>query len=158
MYLSGTSFAAPFVAATAALVRSAWPKLKAAQVIQRIRATATPARGGAGSPEYGAGIVDPYRAVTEGMTASARTVPAATMPPPNQQQLATQAWWRNAGAEARAMTSLTVASALVLALIGGLLAAGRHRRWTPGRSEVSRPEAHRDLSEPPPEHLFGRSS
>ena len=76
-YWQGTSFAAPFVAATAALVRSAWPKLTAAQVAERILATATPAPGGKGSREYGAGLVNPYRAVTDGLTSAA---PAAVPP------------------------------------------------------------------------------
>jgi type VII secretion-associated serine protease mycosin len=155
MYVSGTSFAAPFVSATAALVRSAWPELTAAQVIQRLRATATPARGGSGSPEYGAGIVDPYRAVTEGMAASARTVPAATVRPADEQQLATQAWWRRTGTEARGLTGIAVASALALALTGGLLAAGRRRRWSAARTVVPRPGSQLQPDrEPPPERLF----
>jgi membrane-anchored mycosin MYCP len=158
-YVSGTSFAAPFVSATAALVRAAWPKLTAAQVIQRLRATATPARGGMGSPEYGAGIVDPYRAVTEGMAGKAVTVPAATLPPPDQQQLAAQAWWREAGIEARGMTGLAVGTALVLMLTGGLLAAGRRRRWVAARSLVRRPAGERhDPVDALPEQLFSRGS
>ncbi|MFG1608382.1 type VII secretion-associated serine protease mycosin [Actinoplanes sp. NPDC049265] len=76
-YLQGTSFAAPFVTATAALVRSAWPELTAPQVAARILATATPAPGGRGSRAYGAGLVNPYRAVTDGLTSA----PAALAPP-----------------------------------------------------------------------------
>jgi hypothetical protein len=159
MYLSGTSFAAPFVSATAALVRAAWPKLTAAQVIQRLQATATPARGGLGSPEYGAGIVDPYRAVTEGMAGKAATVPAPTQPPPDQQRLAAQAWWRDAGLEARGLTGLAVAAALLLMVAGGLLSAGRRRRWVAGRSRIRRPAtAQRAQVEPLPEHLFSQTS
>lgn len=76
-YWQGTSFAAPFVAATAALVRSAWPELTAPQVAERILATATPAPGGRSSQEYGAGLVNPFRAVTDGLV----TTPAAAVPP-----------------------------------------------------------------------------
>lgn len=76
-YSQGTSFAAPFVAATAALVRSAWPELTAPQVAERILATATPAPGGHGSQEYGAGLVNPFRAVTDGLV----TTPAVAVPP-----------------------------------------------------------------------------
>lgn len=158
MYVNGTSFAAPFVSATAALVRAAWPKLTAAQVVQRLQATATPARGGAGSPEYGAGIVDPYRAVTEGLSGSGRTVPAATMAPPDLQQLAAHAWWRDAGAEARELTNLAVATALALIVTGGLLTAGRRRRWLAGRSQVARTSGPREPAEALPEHLFSRRS
>ena len=58
----GTSFATPFVAGAAALVRSYRPELSAAQVAQRLRATADPVPGGPN--EYGAGVVNPYLAVT----------------------------------------------------------------------------------------------
>jgi type VII secretion-associated serine protease mycosin len=60
----GTSFATPFVSATAALVRQYWPGLPAAAVIRRILATADPTPGGRGN-EYGYGALNPYRAVTE---------------------------------------------------------------------------------------------
>lgn len=61
---SGTSFAAPFVSATAALVRERFPKLTAAQVVTRIEATAD--RPGVAVPDkgYGYGIVNPYVALT----------------------------------------------------------------------------------------------
>jgi type VII secretion-associated serine protease mycosin len=157
-YVSGTSFATPFVAATAALVRAAWPKLTAAQVVQRLRATATPARGGTGSQQYGAGIVDPYRAVTEGLAGSARTMPRATMAPPNQQLLANTAWWHDAGADARGLTGFAVGAALVLTLAGGLLAAGRRRRWRAGRTSIIRGEAPREPADPLPEQLFSQRS
>lgn len=42
--VEGTSYAAPFVAATAALLREYRPELTAAQVAERIVATADPAR------------------------------------------------------------------------------------------------------------------
>lgn len=154
-YVDGTSFAAPFVAGTAALVRAAWPNLTAAQVVQRLMATASPARGGRDSQQYGAGIVDPYRAVTEGMiTAPAAKIPAMTAPPPDQQQLAITAWWRAAASEAKSTALLATAGTLVVILFGSLLVAGRRRRWTASRSAIarSRPAAD-DL---PPEFLFTR--
>lgn len=59
----GTSFAAPFVSATAALLLAADPDRTAAEVVDRLRATADPGPGApAGS---GHGIVNPYRALTE---------------------------------------------------------------------------------------------
>lgn len=61
--LEGTSFAAPLVSATAALVRARYPNLTAAQVISRIEATAhSPAQGW--NPLVGHGVVDPVAAVT----------------------------------------------------------------------------------------------
>lgn len=61
--VQGTSFAAPLVAAVAALVRAHRPELTAAQVIERIEATAhRPAEGW--NPMVGYGVVDPLAAVT----------------------------------------------------------------------------------------------
>lgn len=61
---AGTSFAVPFVAGAAALVRQRYPQLSAAGVAQRLYATADPAPDGAPSTSYGYGVVDPYRAAT----------------------------------------------------------------------------------------------
>lgn len=59
----GTSFAAPLVSATVALVRARFPQLSAQQVIARIEATAhAPAEGW--NPFVGHGVVDPTAAVT----------------------------------------------------------------------------------------------
>jgi type VII secretion-associated serine protease mycosin len=69
--LSGTSFAAPFVSATAALLRQYYPTLPAPGIIRRIKATADPAPGGKDSTAYGAGVLNPYRAVTEAVTSGA---------------------------------------------------------------------------------------
>ncbi|WP_433165244.1 type VII secretion-associated serine protease mycosin [Kribbella sp. CA-247076] len=151
-YQDGTSFAAPFVAGTAALVRAAWPKLTAAEVAQRMIATATPARGGRSSLEYGAGIVDPYRAVTEGLAAAAQDLPAMVVPPPDEQQLATAAWWDARGLEARTAAMLAAAGMTTVILVGWLIIAGHRRRWAAGRTAIARPRpAERDL---PPEFLF----
>jgi membrane-anchored mycosin MYCP len=138
-YSDGTSFAAPFAAGAAALVRAAYPKMTAAQVIQRLKATATPARGGSDSLQYGAGIVDPYRAVTEGMiNTAAHELPPMQAPPPDQHALALTAWWQTAGSEARWMTGLAVGGAATIAVISALLVAGRRRRWTAGRTAIVR--------------------
>ncbi|HUK71305.1 MAG TPA: S8 family serine peptidase [Streptosporangiaceae bacterium] len=59
----GTSFAAPFVAGVAALVRASHPNLSAAEVVSRIIATADGGTG-AGAGRTGAGMVDPLQAVT----------------------------------------------------------------------------------------------
>jgi membrane-anchored mycosin MYCP len=63
--LDGTSFATPFVSATAALILQREPRLKPAQVQRRLIATADPAPGGKRSDEYGFGLLNPYRALTE---------------------------------------------------------------------------------------------
>lgn len=68
--LVGTSYAAGYVSGVAALVRSKYPELKSAQVIQRITASA---HNGARAPSnvVGAGAVDPVAALTWELPATA---------------------------------------------------------------------------------------
>lgn len=65
---TGTSGAAPIVSGAAALVRAAHPDLSAAQVRERLKATASPAADGAeegsSDPVYGSGVLDVGEAVT----------------------------------------------------------------------------------------------
>jgi len=67
--VQGTSFAAPMVSATAALIRSRWPQMPAGEVINRIIRTAqdkgTPGR----DPVFGFGQVDPVGALTAAVPA-----------------------------------------------------------------------------------------
>ena len=59
----GTSFSAPLVAGTVALVRARFPQLSATEVMKRIKATAhAPAEGW--NPYVGFGVIDPVAAVT----------------------------------------------------------------------------------------------
>lgn len=60
---AGTSGATPIVAGIVALVRSAYPQLDAANVINRILRTATPVTQTTPDPLYGYGLVDAYQAV-----------------------------------------------------------------------------------------------
>jgi subtilisin family serine protease len=61
---SGTSGATPIVAGIVALVRAAYPNLDAANVINRVLATATPVTDTIPDPLYGYGIVNAQRALT----------------------------------------------------------------------------------------------
>ncbi|MCP2369183.1 type VII secretion-associated serine protease mycosin [Agromyces flavus] len=61
---SGTSAAAPLVSGLVALVRSAYPELDAANVINRVIRTADPKGEEVPSPLYGYGIIDPVAALT----------------------------------------------------------------------------------------------
>ncbi|WIX79976.1 S8 family serine peptidase [Amycolatopsis carbonis] len=63
--IQGTSFASPYVAGVAALVRQMYPQLSARQVIQRIEATAQhPAAPGGRDDFVGYGVIDPVAALT----------------------------------------------------------------------------------------------
>lgn len=133
----GTSFATPFVSGTAALVRSAWPDLTAEQVARRLTATATVSRGGARSPEYGVGVVNPYRAVTDTTVGGDAALSKRTaLPGPHVDPVAQQREAAIRAAEEQARDTATLwltvtAGGLALA---GILLAGRRRRWAVTRS------------------------
>jgi membrane-anchored mycosin MYCP len=74
--INGTGFAAPLVSGVVALVRSRFPGLSAAEVMDRIRRTAhTPQEGPNAATGYG--VVDPIAALTYQLP-SAAAMPAAT--------------------------------------------------------------------------------
>jgi type VII secretion-associated serine protease mycosin len=128
----GTSFATPFVAAAAALVREYRPKLTAAQVVDRLLATADPTPGGPNSPEYGHGLVNPYRALTDQLNPA--TGPAGTASPIPE-------WHPNHGsannhARALQITGIALGLTLLAVFVGVTLRRGNRRRWRPGTTRV----------------------
>jgi membrane-anchored mycosin MYCP len=63
--IQGTSFASPYVAGLATLVRAEFPKLNAHQVMERIEATAQHPGAPGGHDQYiGYGVIDPVAALT----------------------------------------------------------------------------------------------
>lgn len=62
---SGSSGAAPIVSGVAALIRSKYPDMSAAQVINRIISTAKPKGGGVPNAIYGYGVLDAEAALTK---------------------------------------------------------------------------------------------
>jgi len=127
---SGTSYATPFVAAVAALVRAYHPALSAAQVKRRLELTADRPGTAVPDPQVGWGMVNPYNAVTAVLpqeAASARGQ-AQQLPPPMprlvQHTPDTRARDR---AFAVALTGAAVAGFGVL--LAYLLPRGARRRW-----------------------------
>jgi len=117
---NGTSFAAAFVSGVAALVRSAHPRLTAAQVVARIEATA----GGAAGPGTGHGLIDPVRAVTAVLPAELSGAgPAAGASQAGQAAQAGQAGQPGRGGQAkhpRAVASAgSPARTVIVAVIAG---------------------------------------
>jgi membrane-anchored mycosin MYCP len=129
---SGTSYATPFVAAAAALVRDYRPDLTAREVARRIVATADPAPGGDRSEAYGNGVVNPYRAVTEtvGLGAPVRVKP---LPAKAVDPAVVAAQQRRAESRERALLIAAVGGGVaVLVLVFALvLPRGARRRWRP---------------------------
>ncbi|MDR7279680.1 type VII secretion-associated serine protease mycosin [Catenuloplanes atrovinosus] len=128
-YADGTSYAAPFGAATAALVRQRWPDLTVTEVIARIVATTDPAPGGPAGDAYGYGVLNPYRAVADTVPAppsTTRPAPAAAPAVPAA-QAASAAHARTPRALALAAAGL-VAAALTLWL-AVVVPRARRRAW-----------------------------
>jgi subtilisin family serine protease len=79
--VQGTSFAAPLVTATAALVRSRWPGMSAASVVNRLIDTARDLGPPGRDSVFGFGAVDPVAALTASVPDATRN-PLDTTPPP----------------------------------------------------------------------------
>jgi type VII secretion-associated serine protease mycosin len=130
---SGTSYATPFVAATAALVRQYRPDLSAREVARRIMATADPAPGGGDrSGAYGSGVVNPYRAVTEEVAAGApeRATPLATLAA-DPAALAAQKRRAENRRDALLLAFGGGAAAVLVLILALVVPRGARRRWRP---------------------------
>ncbi|WP_149360581.1 type VII secretion-associated serine protease mycosin [Lolliginicoccus suaedae] len=123
--IAGTSYAAPFVAGTAALVRERFPELSAREVINRIVATAhAPAEGW--NPTLGHGIVDPLAAVTAELGDRPPIVEKAAYPGKAAQPVAAPAIQSDSVGPAGTIAAVT-AFGLVMATAIVLLISGRRR-------------------------------
>jgi type VII secretion-associated serine protease mycosin len=122
---NGTSFAAAFVSGEAALVRAAYPRLSAAQVVHRIIATAAGRTG----VHTGAGLINPVQAVTE-------VLPREGAPPASPYRVSVP---RPAGvnsftrAIALSVTGGAMAAAALVAIGALIVPRGRRRHWRAGR-------------------------
>jgi type VII secretion-associated serine protease mycosin len=125
----GSSFAAPFVSATAALIRQEQPDLHADQVMARIFGTADPSPDGPDSPGYGVGILDPYRAATEDWPLNA----VAASPAPLQVGSRPDVDADDAGVRAVGLAAAGAGMTLLFLIGTVVLPRGVRRRWRPGR-------------------------
>jgi type VII secretion-associated serine protease mycosin len=150
--MSGTSFAAAYVSASAALLRSKWPEMKADEVTRRLLATAGP---GAGSrAKTGAGVVNPYRALTEGLSDDDPAEPVGMTPQsPDPAAVARSDEWEFSGNMALVGTVIGIVLAGAALATLTLLPLGRRRRWHPGRAKPF-PEPEEDDMPPAPVKLF----
>ncbi len=127
---NGTSFASPLVAATAALIIQRFPGLSAKEVIRRLLATADPAPGGRRSDGYGAGIVNPVRAVTE-VIDGASPVPQRALQAPAVDPVQARAEAEAIRLRERALwfSAMGIVAALLAVALMVALPAGIRRRW-----------------------------
>lgn len=128
---NGTSYAAPYVAGVAALVRASHPLLTAQQVLHRIEATADHPPGSLPDPDVGWGVVDPYSAVTAILPEE--NGPAVT-PEPTPVVLRSAAPAARTTDQTPEMVLAAVAAAIaVLTVVAArILPKGQSRRWRPG--------------------------
>lgn len=128
----GTSYATPFVSATAALIKQRFPYLTPPQVARRLLATADPAPGGANSDEYGYGVVNPYRALTETLGPEEPAAPAPVVLHTEDPAAAALAA-RRARAQDMSLVLAGVGAGVVVlvVLLAGAVRHGRRRGWRP---------------------------
>jgi membrane-anchored mycosin MYCP len=127
---NGTSYATPFVTATAALVRAAHPKLTAPQVKRRLELTADHSATGTPDPQVGWGVVNPYHAVSAVLPQEHGVGVRLGAPPPMDPMT-----WRQPDTSARdtaiAFAIGGGAAAAVLVVLAYVLPRGARRRWRP---------------------------
>jgi membrane-anchored mycosin MYCP len=123
----GTAIAAGFVGAAAALLRARDRDLPPAEVTRRLIATASPAPAG---PAFGAGVVNPYAALTARVVdTDARGLPALepAPAPDNTTELRRRAIAVNAAVAAAALVT-------ALVLVAAAVRRSRRHTWRPGLS------------------------
>lgn len=153
---SGTYLSAAFVAATAALVRGRFDGMSPADVEKRLKATATPMSGGPDSPRFGAGMVNPYRAVTEDMASGApRAMPGYHPARSSRPEIERANAWTDSSQLAMLVAALVGLAALGVVGAAVTIPRGRRRRWRARLAAPLRDRPEDDLPSPPVE-LFAK--
>ncbi|MET8012985.1 S8 family serine peptidase [Streptomyces sp. NPDC005271] len=125
----GTAFAAPWVAAGAALLRSEHPRWNANQVIQKLIDTAD-RKGSAGhDPRYGYGVIAPAQALADRAAPPASAEPSAPRSHPAAKPAAAS---KTEGDESALVTIGVVAGVLVVLAVLAVVLISRRR--PPGNS------------------------
>ena len=129
---SGTSFATPFVAATAALIKQRFPDATPAEVERRLEATADPSPAGGRSDDYGYGLLNPYRALTETLDRRSAAPAAAqrtrTADPARQAMDVRRARSRSS---ALLLAAIGAGAVPLIALTAIVVRRGQRRGWRP---------------------------
>jgi membrane-anchored mycosin MYCP len=129
---NGTSFAAPMVAATAALIfeRFKGQNITGEQVVKRLLATADPAPGGRASTSYGVGIVNPIRAVTD-IVDDEKPQPATALRNDQNDAATLRAQERAAQRKEQALwvAGIVLVGVVLATVLMTALPAGIRRRW-----------------------------
>jgi type VII secretion-associated serine protease mycosin len=127
---TGTSFAAPFVTGTVALLQARFPGMPPSEIKRRIEQTADHPATNLPSVQFGWGVVNPVAALTAVVPppATARPAPriAAPLPPPGGPDLHTRDVALAAGAGAMLV-------AVAVLMTAAVVPRGRRRKWRPGR-------------------------
>lgn len=131
--VSGSGFAAAYVAGSVALLRAYRPHLEPAAVARQLFATAAPAPEGVGSPHYGYGIVSPYHAMVERVVAG-DPAPQPTFAPAviTEEERARQVAQARSDVLAGQLALVGLAVVIVIAAAVGFGSRGRRRRWRAG--------------------------
>jgi membrane-anchored mycosin MYCP len=133
----GTSFAAPFVSATVALLKQRYPDASADEILRRLTATADPAPGGGYSEEYGHGLLNPYRALTETLGPATRAPAAAVVMHGDDPAVVAQARRRAQSQDVALMfAGGVVVAVVVIGAVVTIVRRGRRRGWQPATPEI----------------------
>jgi type VII secretion-associated serine protease mycosin len=126
--LQGTSYATAYVSGLAALLRSKFPKMSAAQVVNRIKSTAN---GGTG-PGTGDGLINPLQAI-DGIAASGAAASPAPSPRPQRVSVFKAPPVDQAAIDTSTIVTVSGVGGAALVAIGAVVVThGRRRRWRAG--------------------------